>query len=284
MQAAVFHKEIRDFFLDLETNVLAEAPITIPAGIDPNFRSIKTVINGASAQVTGIELSYSQTFPNAPGILSGLFLTGNLTLADSKAETSLRPGVDLPFPNQADITGNFSLGYEDKRFSLRGSVNYRGETLAGISNTTFADVEGFPQDRFRAAYTQYDINIRFNVRDGVQLYADAINITGEKDIRFYQGQQLPPVRTGAGFRRDLSGGGTYHVLSRPRRRGGHSRVVCVFEKDTPTRVSFFLWRKARRLGRGQSDEMSPYRQRTQNACLVGILPVYCRYGSASAGR
>lgn len=208
IQAAVFHKEIRNFFLDLETNNLADAPITLPAGIDPNFRSIETVINGAKAQVTGVELSYSQTFPNAPGILSGLFLTGNLTLADSKAETSRRPGVDLPFPDQADITGNFSLGYEDKRFSLRGSVNHRGETLAGISSTTFADIEGFPQDRFRAAYTQYDINIRLNVADGVQLYADAINITGEKDIRFYQGADFPL------FERVQDFGATYQVGAR----------------------------------------------------------------------
>lgn len=201
VQAAVFHKEIRNFFLDFETNVLANAPISLPAGIDPNFRSIETVINGARAQVTGIELSYSQTFPNAPGILSGLFLTGNLTLADSKAVTSIRQDSELPFPDQADITGNLSVGYEDKRFSLRGSVNHRGETLAGLSET-------ISQDRFRAAYTQYDINIRFNVADGVQLYADAINITGEKDIRFYQGADFPL------FERVQDFGATYQVGAR----------------------------------------------------------------------
>lgn len=201
VQAAVFHKEIRNFFLDFETNVLANAPISLPAGIDPNFRSIETVINGARAQVTGIELSYSQTFPNAPGILSGLFLTGNLTLADSKAVTSIRQDAELPFPDQADITGNLSVGYEDKRFSLRGSVNHRGETLAGLSET-------ISQDRFRAAYTQYDINIRFNVADGVQLYADAINITGEKDIRFYQGADFPL------FERVQDFGATYQVGAR----------------------------------------------------------------------
>ena len=208
LQAAVFHKEIRDFFLNLETNILADAPITIPAGINPNFRSIETVINGARAQVTGVEFSYSQTFPNAPGILSGLFLTGNLTLANSKAETALRPGADLPFPGQADITGNFSFGYEDKRFSLRGSVNHRGETLAGISTTTFADIEGFPQDRFRAAYTQYDINLRFMATDWLQLYVDAINITGERDIRFYRGNGFPL------FERVQDFGATYQIGAR----------------------------------------------------------------------
>lgn len=208
LQAAFFHKEIRNFFLDFETNILAEAPITIPTGVNPNFRSIETVINGAKAQVTGIELSYSQTFPNAPGILSGLFVTGNLTLADSKAETATRPGVDLPFPGQADFTANLSLGYEDDRFSLRGSVNHRGETLAGISGTTFAGIEGFPQDRYRAGFTQYDINLRFNVTDWLQLYADAINITGEKDIRYYVGNNYPI------FERVQDFGATYQVGAR----------------------------------------------------------------------
>lgn len=208
LQAAVFHKEISNFFIDFETDVLAQAPITIPTSVNPNFRSIETVINGDKAQITGLELSYSQTFPQAPGILSGLFVSGNLTLADSKAGTSTRPGLDLPFPGQADFTANFSLGYEDDRFSLRGSVNHRGETLAGISGTTFADVEGFPQDRYRAAYTQYDVNVRFNVTDWLQLYADAINITGEKDIRYYVGNNFPLYERVQDF------GATYQVGAR----------------------------------------------------------------------
>ncbi|QYU68815.1 TonB-dependent receptor [Leptolyngbya sp. 15MV] len=191
VQVALFHKEIRNFFIDFETNDLSQAPITIPDTINRNFRSIETVINGAKARVSGIELSYSQTFPQAPGILSGLFFSGNMTLVDSKAEIDTRPDESFAFPGQADITGNFSLGYEDNRFSLRGSVNHRGKTLAGVSGTTYVGIDGFPNDRFRAAYTQYDINVRFKLTDWLQLYADAINITGEKDIRYYVGNNFP---------------------------------------------------------------------------------------------
>jgi len=214
LQAAVFHKEISNFFLDLTSATRPGEPAVLPPGIElPDgissvFRRIETTINGGKARVTGVELSYSQTFPNAPGILSGLFLTGNLTLARSRAETLERPGENLPFPDQADITGNFSLGYEDKRFSLRGSVNHRGETLAGISTEEFAGVQGFPEDRFRAAYTQYDINLRLNVAEGVQLYADAINITGEKDIRFYRGNDFPLYERVQDF------GATYQIGAR----------------------------------------------------------------------
>ncbi len=208
LQAAFFHKRIRNFFIDFEPETIDDAPFDIPVGVERNFRSIETVVNGDTARVTGLELSYAQTFPQAPGILSGLFVTSNITLVDSKAAISSRPGQSFAFPGQADFIANASLGYEDDRFSLRGSVNHRGETLQGISNVPFAGVECCAQDRFRAAYTQYDINVRFQVTDFLQVYADAINITGEKDIRYYAGNNFPLYERVQDF------GATYQVGAR----------------------------------------------------------------------
>ncbi|MFC0633521.1 TonB-dependent receptor [Brevundimonas balnearis] len=197
-QVAVFHKEISDFFLDFETDDITQTPIVLPAGVATNFDSIETVINGGEASVTGVELSYSQTFVQLPGLWSGLFLEGNVTLADSEAETSERPGESFPFPGQADISGNLSLGWENEVLSMRLAANHRGRVLSGLSG------DGI-EDRYRAPYTQLDVNLRWNVTSAVQLYVDGVNLTGEKDVRYYVGgrQSL--------FERVQDFGSTYQV-------------------------------------------------------------------------
>jgi iron complex outermembrane recepter protein len=184
LQIAAFHKEIENFFLDFETSNIALTPIILPTGVGTNFRSIETVINGGTASVTGVELAWSQTFEGAPGLLSGFFVEGNVTLAESEAQTSERPGETFPFPGQADVSGNLSLGWENDFLSIRLAGNHRGEVLSGISS----DPE---EDRYRAPYTQYDVNLRWNVTPGIQLYVDGVNLTDEKDVRYYQGIRQP---------------------------------------------------------------------------------------------
>jgi TonB-dependent receptor len=197
-QIAAFHKEITDFFLDFETTNLAQTPIILPTGVSSNFAGIETVINGGEASVTGVELSYSQSFVELPGLLSGLFVEANLTLAESEAETSERPGESFPFPGQADVSGNLSIGWENDLFSMRVAGNHRGEVLSGLSG------DGI-EDRYRAPFTQIDVNLRWNVTEEVQLYVDGVNLTGEKDVRYYVGgaQNL--------FERVQDFGSTYQV-------------------------------------------------------------------------
>jgi TonB-dependent receptor len=197
-QVAVFHKDITDFFLEFTTRDITQTQIVLPTGVSTNFASIETVINGAEASVTGLEFSYSQSFTELPGLLSGLFVEGNLTLADSEAETSERPGETFAFPGQADVSGNLSIGWENDRLSMRVAGNHRGRVLAGLSDTPI-------EDRYRAPFTQLDVNLRWNVNEQVQLYIDGVNLTGEKDIRYYVGgrQNL--------FERVQDFGSTYQV-------------------------------------------------------------------------
>lgn len=197
-QVAVFHKDITDFFLEFTTRDITQTQIVLPTGVSTNFASIETVINGAEASVTGLEFSYSQSFTELPGLLSGLFVEGNLTLADSEAETSERPGETFAFPGQADVSGNLSIGWENNRLSMRVAGNHRGRVLAGLSDTPI-------EDRYRAPFTQLDVNLRWNVNEQVQLYVDGVNLTGEKDIRYYVGgrQNL--------FERVQDFGSTYQV-------------------------------------------------------------------------
>lgn len=191
LQVAAFHKEIRDFFIDFETDNLGATPLRVPTGVSTDFRSVETIVNGAKASVTGVELSYSQSFVQLPGLLSGFFAEANVTFADSEAEIAERAGESFPFPGQAEVSGNLSLGWENEAFSLRFAANHRGEVLAGVSGSDFSGTANeFPEDRYRKAYTQFDVNLRWNATDRVQVYFDGINLTDEKDTRFYRGDRV----------------------------------------------------------------------------------------------
>lgn len=198
LSVALFHKDISDFFVEFLTNDITQTPIQLPAGVGTNFGSIITTLNGAKARVTGAEFSATHNLTYLPGLLSGLFFTGNITLATSKAEILQRPGEKFAFPGQADFTANVSGGWENDLLSVRYSVTHTGERLAGIGNE-------LALDRYRKPYTQHDINVRVNITDQFQIYADAINIFEEKNSAYWQG-----VRTGV-FEQIEDFGATYQV-------------------------------------------------------------------------
>ncbi len=129
-----------------------------------------------------------------------------MTLATSEAQVALRPGETFAFPGQADLTGNLSLGWENDAFSLRVAGTHTGERLQGLASSA----RKF-EDRYRAAYSQLDINIRWNINDTFQIYADGINLTGAKEQRYHIGG-------GAGgiFERVQDFGSSYQVGVRAR--------------------------------------------------------------------
>jgi TonB-dependent receptor len=202
LQIAVFHKAITDYHIDIRTNNIAETNIQLPAGISNVFPfGISTTINGGKATISGAELSYSQNFTQLPGLFSGLFAEGNLTLATSEADVALRPNETFAFPGQADVTANLSLGWENEVFSVRASGTHTGERLQGLAS----EARKF-EDRYRKAYTQFDVNLRWNINDTFQVYADGINLNAAKEVRYYVG--------GAGgnvFERVQDFGSTYQV-------------------------------------------------------------------------
>src|SRR5690606_16691837 len=89
-QAAAFYKDIDDFIVDVRgaSRSFGQLPLQLPLGDINQFAipdgividRVNYAMNGDSAQVYGIELSYSKYFDN------GFFLQSNLTLMDSKAK------------------------------------------------------------------------------------------------------------------------------------------------------------------------------------------------------
>ncbi len=184
LSAGLFYKDISDFYVAGNFIGADVARLGLPVGNGTRtggFDSASVILNGDNASVRGAELAFEQAFVNLPGWYSGLFVSGNLTVLDSKSDVGiLRPGESLPLVDQADRIANLSLGWENEVFTARVSGNYRSEQLDVIASN--------PQlDQVLQDFFGLDLNLRYNLADDWQVYFDASNLTNRKDVTVFRG-------------------------------------------------------------------------------------------------
>ncbi len=166
----LFYKDIEDFFLT--TDVAGTGPFA-------DFDEVEQVINGDSAEIFGIELSYVQEFSFLPGPWDGLLLIANYTYVDSKADVPFRDD-SIRLPLQSDHIANLALGYDKAGLSLRLAMNHRGEYLDEI-----ADPDDPSQDVFVQAETRLDFTSEYQVTDNIAALLNVSNITDEPFYAFH---------------------------------------------------------------------------------------------------
>ncbi|MEP1552321.1 TonB-dependent receptor, partial [Paraglaciecola sp.] len=118
LSAGYFYKNIDNFII-----------ISDVAGTEgwEGFEEVMQPINGESANVSGVELSWVKGFNN------GLLLSANGTFSSSEAVTFLDgERYETSLPNQSDRIGNFTIGYESELMSVRLSMTYKSENLEEI--------------------------------------------------------------------------------------------------------------------------------------------------------
>lgn len=213
-QVAVFYKSIKDFIVPVTFAGAEVADVGLTPGdgtLNGGFDFATTFVNGDNASLVGVELAYTQNYRFLPGLLSGLYFAGNVTLSDSTARLR-NADREFSLPDQADIVGNLSVGWENKDFSLRWSGNYSSERLlqlnAGFLSNGLSRDDG---DLFERSRWSMDLNARWNVTNGIQAYFDAVNINGARDQRFF----LAPA-VGGIFNQIEDYGATYQVGVRAR--------------------------------------------------------------------
>jgi iron complex outermembrane recepter protein len=180
--AAAFYKNLKNPFISAEfegndVTIIGLQPLDAVTGT--GFSEAETTINGGSGKLYGVELGVNQFFR---GALDGFFVTGNLTLIEGEARSpSIRDNAKLRLEDQANVIANLSVGYEDDRVTARVSGTYVGDRLESV------DSSREELDTIRAPLLTVDVNLRFNMTDAVQLYADVTNLTNEKDYRYTRG-------------------------------------------------------------------------------------------------
>ncbi|MCQ3828642.1 TonB-dependent receptor [Microbulbifer elongatus] len=209
IQGAAFYKQIDDFIVEVAgANLnLSDLPYTLPVDqvtmfnipSDLQLSNAQTYLNGDRAEVYGLEVTYNQYF--VEGLLANFFIQSNFTLLHSEADVgdSVR-AESIRMPEQADVTVNTTLGWENNDFSVRFITNYRSEILKRIGSCTADDIAadaalGYSQncaawsDVYQDAGITYDIKATYNVNDNVKLYLDAVNITDQSNIQYFEGNE-----------------------------------------------------------------------------------------------
>jgi TonB-dependent receptor len=166
VSAAVFHKDIENF----------SYAYTVLGG-DPAFPTynLVTFANGSDGQVSGLELAYQQQLRMLPAPFDGLGFMANLTLADSSAEYPTRPGEELAFIGQSDLTGNLALTYEKNRFFARLALNWRDAHLRE-DEPIGANTD---EDRYIDDFYQLDLSASYRFQKNWEVYGEVINLTNQ---------------------------------------------------------------------------------------------------------
>lgn len=145
LSAGLFYKDIDNYIIQAEVQ---------DNGQWPGFEEVVQPINGGSASLTGLELSWTKNFQ------SGLFVSANGTFVDT----------DDKLPNQADTVANFMFGFENNKFSARLSTTYKSESFQFTDNNS---------DVTEDKHSQIDFSAKYYIDDTMQIYFNAVNLTDE---------------------------------------------------------------------------------------------------------
>ncbi|VXC27493.1 TonB-dependent receptor [Pseudomonas sp. 8Z] len=166
VSAFAFYKDIDNFIYNTDL---------AGSGAWAGFDEALSFANGSGAKLYGLELAYSQKFDWLPAPWNGLLVGSNLTLSRSDASIEgqgAKRSIDLP--NQSDTVGNFMVGWENERFSLRVAANYKSSYLNQIGS-----VQDKRQDLYVDDQLFVDIKAGYFITPELQLSLEAQNITDE---------------------------------------------------------------------------------------------------------
>jgi len=196
LSASFYHRWVDNVLFDSRTVVNSD--IYNSGGIDRSNYDLIATLNGDKGRLYGFELAWLQNFTFLPGALSGFGVQGNIAFIGGSFDSFDRRGAD--FPGTSDRIINASLFYEKYGLSARVSYQWRSDwvdTLGGFG-------AGSTGDERRAGYANLDIAIRYQVTDGIVLFADATNLTDEVYVA-YLGQRDRPTEVEQIGRRFMGG-------------------------------------------------------------------------------
>ncbi len=176
ISAGIFYKKIDNFIFSADVSDVTDSADFAP-GVTINDMDITKPLNGESADLYGLELTYTKNFE------SGFLIQANATLTSSEADLGLPADADrgskIDLPEQADTTGNLVFGYETGALSLRLSAAYKSERLIEV------DLGDKQNDLFQDAHMQVDFSAKYDVNQSMQVYFNAINLNDEPYYRYH---------------------------------------------------------------------------------------------------
>lgn len=168
VSATVFRKEISSFIINQSS----------PETIDGTVYNITRPVNGTDqVDINGLELGAQYAFDFLPAPFDGFGVLANYTYQKDKGfkGTNQLTGEILPFPGLSRKSYNVSLYYENDKFSIRGSYNWRDQWL--ITPTGRGNLP-----EFNEAFGSLDASASYNVTDKITVFLEGVNLTDEVRI------------------------------------------------------------------------------------------------------
>lgn len=153
---------------------------------------VTRAVNAKGGPLEGFEINYQQPFTFLPGFLSKLGALVNYVQVSSEVDYVVGANADQTVTT--DLAGlskhsaNGTLYYDDGKFSIRASLNYRSGYLVTVpSGGPGSDVDGVRSSIFVDASSSYAVT------DRLRLTLEAQNLTNEWTAQYSDSRRKDPL-------------------------------------------------------------------------------------------
>ena len=196
LSAAFFYKDIKSFI----QNVNSQIPFNqlgLPTALLANSNTapdelftVSQPFNTPGGKLKGIELNAQIPFTFLDGFFSNFGVLANYTHVTSKINYILASVNGVPtVTTTADLVGlspntaSGTLYYEDDKFSIRTTGNFRDQFIRGIPASPGSDLQG------NAKTFYMDASVSYNVTDRLKIIVEAQNLTDEQNRLYIDSQR-----------------------------------------------------------------------------------------------
>lgn len=182
ISVAYFYKNIETYIQTTSTQVPFEdigLPLSLLSGTQLRPTDLFTVQrsnNTPGGPLRGWEVNVQLPFRFLPGALSNFGALANFTRVRSNIDYIISPTLTrtAPLVGLSPETASGTLYYEDEKFSIRSTVNYRSSFLTAVpSGSVDADSTSNASSIF------VDASASYNISENLKLIAEVSNITNE---------------------------------------------------------------------------------------------------------
>jgi len=163
-----FYKSIKDYTYSYNSKESGTYQ-----GVD--YEEITVPVNGDTAEIVGLEASFSQAFTMLPSPFDGLLTQINYTYTYARGTVfdSDQVARRISLPNASKNTFNVVLGYEKGPVSLRAAGTFRDKYLDEVGDST-------ETDRIVNQHFQLDLSAKYKLTENIRLFADWVNVNNAK--------------------------------------------------------------------------------------------------------
>ncbi|MET3709472.1 TonB-dependent receptor [Sphingomonas trueperi] len=182
LSVAYFHKNI-ETYIQTTSQSLAFQDIGLPLSLlngtqlRPSDQfTVQRSNNTPGGPLRGFEVNVQLPFTFLPGVLKNFGALGNFTRVRSNINYIISPTLSrtAPLVGLSPETASGTLYYEDSKFSIRSTVNYRSSFLTAVpSGSVDADSTANARSIF------VDASASYNLSEHIKLIAEVQNITNE---------------------------------------------------------------------------------------------------------